>query len=158
MAELPKFIALKSFTSGKYLVYKDQATEKMQDILQCSGEDVQSKYARFKVEKDVNLPSLVHIKSTYNDKYWITASQDSSWIVAGADEKQPNKTLWSCTLFKPEVVKPPGPYTEGIYKFHHEKMGNLLKPKSGNEFENALIAEPGGPTHEHFFIVEKLPG
>ncbi|KAL6284749.1 hypothetical protein ACE6H2_015678 [Prunus campanulata] len=48
MAELPKFIALKSVKNQKYVVYKDQSTEELQDILQCSGEDVQSKYARFK--------------------------------------------------------------------------------------------------------------
>ncbi|CAL8998053.1 unnamed protein product [Prunus brigantina] len=158
MAELPKFIALKSVRNQKYLVYKDQSTSELPDILQFSGEDVHSKYARFKVEKDVNLPNLVHIKSTYIDKYWSTPSQDSSWIVAGANEKQPNKNLWSCTLFKPEVFQEPLPYVDGIYRFRHVKMENFIEPKPGTDFDNALAAEQATPTQNNAFIVERLPG
>ncbi|KAI5330580.1 hypothetical protein L3X38_029978 [Prunus dulcis] len=158
MAELPQFIALKSVKNQKYLVYKDQSTTELPNILECSGDDVQSQYARFKVEKDENLPNLVHIKSTYNDKYWSTASQGSSWIVAGANQKQPNKGLWSCTLFKPEVLQQPLPYVNGIYQFRHEQMGNLIEPKAGNDFVNALAADKANPTDNTSFIVEKLPG
>lgn len=158
MAELPKFIALKSVKNQKYLVYKDQSTEQLQDILQCSGEDAHSEYARFKVEKDINNPDLVHIKSTYIDKYWSAPDQSSQWIVAGANQKHTNKNLWSCTLLKPEVVQPPQTYVNGKYQFRHVHMDNLIEPKPGTDFDNALAAEQGNPSDNTIFIVEKLSG
>ncbi|CAL9031747.1 unnamed protein product [Prunus brigantina] len=158
MAEIPKFIALKSVQNNKYLVYKDESTVELQDILQFSGEDLHSRYARFKVEKDVNLPELVHIKSTYIDKYWRAASQDSSWIVAEADEKEPSKTLWSSTLFKPEVLQEPQPYVNGIYQFRHVATGNLIQPRPGPYFDNALAAEQPTPAQNTAVTVERLPG
>ncbi|ONI17349.1 hypothetical protein PRUPE_3G153100 [Prunus persica] len=159
MADLPKFFALKSAKNQKYVVFKDQSTAELPNRLECSGEESHSKYARFKAEKDVNQPSLVHIKSTYSDKYLRTASEDSPWIVAEADEKQPNKNLWSCTLFKPVVLQKPAPYVDGVYQFVHVRLGNLTEPKSGTDFEDdALAAENEKPTSTPAFTVEKLPG
>ncbi|XP_008229293.1 PREDICTED: uncharacterized protein LOC103328664 [Prunus mume] len=145
MADLPKFFALKSVRNQKYVVLKDQSTAELPNRLEASGEESHSKYARFKVEKDVNQPSLVHIKSTYNDKYLRTAGQDSTWIVADADEKQPNKNQWSW-------------YVDGVYQFVHVQLGNLAEPKSGTDFDDALAAESARPTNTPAFIVEKLPG
>ncbi|CAL8137238.1 unnamed protein product [Prunus armeniaca] len=158
MADLPKFFALKSVRNQKYVVFKDQSTAELPNRLEASGDESHSKYARFKVEKDVNQPSLVHIKSTYNDKYLRTAGQDSTWIVADADEKQANKNLWSCTLFKPVVLQKPAPYVDGVYQFVHVQLGNLAEPKSGTDFDDALAAENAKPTNTPAFIVEKLPG
>ncbi|KAI5339477.1 hypothetical protein L3X38_018749 [Prunus dulcis] len=157
MAKLPEFIALESVKNRKYLVYKHQPTiPKLPNFLQCSGQDSHSKDARFKVEKDVNDPSLVHIKCTYNDKYLRLESQHSSWIVADADKKQPNKTLWSCTLFKPEGLEFPG--LHGLYKFIHVYTEKPIGPKSEPLFEDVLAVESAKPSEIHAFIVEKLPG
>ncbi|XP_008229291.1 PREDICTED: uncharacterized protein LOC103328661 [Prunus mume] len=145
IAELPKFfIAFKSVKNQKYLVYhKDQSTPTSPHLLQFSGKDSHSQYARFKVETDVNQPGLVHIKCDYNDKYLRLASEDSLWIVAAADKKQPNKNLGSCTLFKPELVEFRPPYK--VYKFIHVYKGSPIGPKSGPGFHDILAAESENP-------------
>ncbi|CAL9012919.1 unnamed protein product [Prunus brigantina] len=142
---LPKFfIAFKSVKNQKYLAYhKDQTTPLLPHLLQFSGKDSHSQYARFKVEPDVNHPGLVHIKSDYNDKYLRLASEDSLWIVAAADKKQQNKNLWHSTLFKPELVefRPP----QGVYKFIHVYKGNPIGPKSGPGFHDILAVDGENP-------------
>ncbi|BFG33226.1 hypothetical protein CerSpe_195000 [Prunus speciosa] len=101
--QLPQpFLALKSETNNRYLRYIHQDIEGVHGILQFSGEEVLSPYAKFQVEVEVG--HRVHIRSCYNNKYWRRADQNSRWIVAGADEQEADPTRWSCTLFEFEPI------------------------------------------------------
>ncbi|KMT20606.1 hypothetical protein BVRB_1g005860 [Beta vulgaris subsp. vulgaris] len=43
---------------------------------------------------------LVHLRSSYNKKFLVLASEGNTWVVAGADEPETDQSKWSCTLFK----------------------------------------------------------
>lgn len=47
---------------------------------------------------------LVHIRSSYNNKYLVLESDSSQWLIAGADEPEEDRSKWSCTLFRPTVA------------------------------------------------------
>ncbi|KAL6281726.1 hypothetical protein ACE6H2_018607 [Prunus campanulata] len=90
--QLPQpFLALKSETNNRYLRYIHQDIEGVHGILQFSGEEVLSPYAKFQVKVEVG--HRVHIRSCYNNKYWRRADQNSRSIVAGADEQEADPTL-----------------------------------------------------------------
>ncbi|XP_034217565.1 uncharacterized protein LOC117629171 [Prunus dulcis] len=131
----PGFLALKSETNNRYLRYIHQDIEGVHGILQFSGEEVLSPYAKFQVEVEEpatinnNNRRLVHIRSCYNNKYWRRADQNSRWIVAGADERKADQNLWSCTLFEP--IK--NDIDSSQIRLRHVHSGHYLKISPTNE-------------------------
>ncbi|CAB4281432.1 unnamed protein product [Prunus armeniaca] len=106
--------------------------EGVHGILQFSGEEVLSPYAKFQffeVHGRGNNLRLVHIRSCYNNKYWRRADQNSRWIVAGADERQADQNLWSCTLFEPIMNN----INSSQIRLRHVHSGHYLKISATNE-------------------------
>ncbi|XP_008460024.1 uncharacterized protein LOC103498962 [Cucumis melo] len=104
MEELPKFIGLQCKNyNNKYLryVYEDNEAHGLQ---QFSSDTVVSGYAKFQVEKAKMGKGYVHIRSLYNNKYWVRRSPTEFWITANADEPDENEFTWTCTLFEPIPV------------------------------------------------------
>ncbi|XP_034217566.1 uncharacterized protein LOC117629172 [Prunus dulcis] len=158
----PGSYAFKSDQNKKYLRYQHEINN-LQHVLQFSGEDVASQYAKFQVEEDEQNPGLVHIKSSFNNKYWRRAEASSSWIVAEADKQEREQNQWSCTLFKPEVVQltpDSGNNTIGVFRLVHKQLGHFIEPFSANGFNSVLYAgrETQPDNRNVFFIVEKLTG
>lgn len=138
---LPQFFALKSETNNRYLRFIHQDIDGVHGILQFSGEEVVSPYTKFQVEEaTINNGDrrLVHIRSCYNNKYLRRADQNSRWIVAGADEPQENQTLWSCTLFEPELPTDNNGSSIRI-GLNHVQLGHI---QATNDFQANLFANP----------------
>ncbi|KAI9114103.1 hypothetical protein K1719_014753 [Acacia pycnantha] len=100
---LPRFVVLKSNYNKKYLRYIHEDV-KVHGFLQFSGEEVMSPDVKFEVEMAKSGNGLVHIRCCYNNKYWVRETQNSWWIVAGADKPEEDQSKSSCTLFKPIYI------------------------------------------------------
>ncbi|KAI9078669.1 hypothetical protein K1719_039418 [Acacia pycnantha] len=104
---VPRLVVLiKSNYNNKYLRYiqKDLQDVQVHKFLQFSEEKIVSPYKKFEVEMAKSKNGLMHIRSCYNNKYWVRWTQNHWWIVAGADKPEEDQSKWSCTLFKPILV------------------------------------------------------
>ncbi|CAB4299532.1 unnamed protein product [Prunus armeniaca] len=100
---LPRYMVLKSRYNAKYLSYVKEDVQ-IHGFLKFSGEEVVSLYSKFHVEMAKGGKGLVHIRCSYNNKYWVRWSENHYWIVAGANEPEEDQSKWSCTLFEPVYV------------------------------------------------------
>lgn len=100
---LPKTFALYSPQNNKYLSYvvDDGMVE---GFLKFSADDYNTDLTKFEVVESSSGDGLVHIKSSYNNKFWRRWSSNLYWIAADADAPFENKSKWSCTLFEPVFV------------------------------------------------------
>ncbi|KAI5317782.1 hypothetical protein L3X38_037489 [Prunus dulcis] len=159
--QLPRFFALKSKKNEKHLQYIHQDIEKLHGILQFSGDNVVSPYAQFQMVAATSCNRrLVHIRSCYNNKYLARADKDHWWIVAGADEPQEDQSLWSCTLYEPQLVQPQADNNGSIplIRLRHVQLGHYLKLLSANDFQACLFAHQATPDTQKFdvFTVKEL--
>ncbi|CAK9327296.1 unnamed protein product [Citrullus colocynthis] len=108
--ELPKFIGLKSNYKNKYYLRYIHEDCEVHGLLKFSSDTAVSGYAKFGVEEAKMGNGLVHIRSVYNNKYWVPWSTHHHWIAANADEPNEDISKWSCTLFEPILVNGDGSY------------------------------------------------
>ncbi|PQQ12944.1 uncharacterized protein Pyn_21154 [Prunus yedoensis var. nudiflora] len=143
-SSLPQIFVLKPITNNKYLRYINQSMGEVKDILQFCGNDIMSIYSRFEKETAApDNPDLVHIKCSYNNNYLSRAKQEDSLIVAGASQKQQQPNLWTCTLFKPELVHQEPENYKGIvgqFRFSHVQLEKNIGPSAG-VFREVLSAD-----------------
>ena len=123
--ELPEFIGLQCKNyNNKYLryIYEDNEAH---GLHQFSSDTVVSGYAKFKVEKANIGNGYVHIRSLYNNKYWVRRSPTEWWITANADEPDENECTWTCTLFEPIQVDSCN--NSGLtIRLRHVQLGHFL--------------------------------
>ncbi|XP_050144950.1 uncharacterized protein LOC126620726 [Malus sylvestris] len=157
--QLPRTLALKY--KNKYLRYIHQDVENLHGVLQFSGDDIVSPYTKLHVEPAANGGNngglgLVHIRSAYNNKYLRRADEVHWWIVAGADEPVEYKSLWSCTLWEPQVVGVDSNNNKVLLRLLHVQLGHYAMPLSANAFHSCLFAYQKNPdtrTNEDVFSV-----
>lgn len=114
--ELPNPFVLKSNDNGGYLrCLLDDQESNNHEILQFSEPDRSSRFAKFYLEQpnssDHRDHYYVHIKCLCNNKYLRRMDSNGLLILAVADQPDEDKSSWTCTLFKPEHVEPPGKNT-----------------------------------------------
>lgn len=113
MRNLPTYVALKA-THGdapfKFLGVEDDGS------VAYSTAKVVSDQAKFAIE--FTATGLAHIRSCFNNKYWVRSSESSFWIVAGSDDPVEDESLWNCTLFRPLVNQ-----EEKTVSFVHIQLG-----------------------------------
>ncbi|CAL1410176.1 unnamed protein product [Linum trigynum] len=99
---LPRYVRLRSSSAVKYLRFTDDDIQQ-HGHLQFTGETpVHSPYVKFEVEPSRTVSGgLVHLRSCYNNKYWVRTSPTQMWIAAHSDVPEEDQSKWSCTLFKP---------------------------------------------------------
>ncbi|CAN0897615.1 hypothetical protein LINGRAHAP2_LOCUS19237 [Linum grandiflorum] len=109
---LPRFVVFYSESLGKYLTYKsDQAAVK-----------VSSPLLKFEVvPSTIELSSIVHLRSCYNNKYLKQKTIKDLKITADADKPEEHRTLWSSTLFQPEFL------ADGSVRLIHLYSGNYVE-------------------------------
>ncbi|KAM7503035.1 hypothetical protein LguiB_001939 [Lonicera macranthoides] len=112
-----KVLGLKSNYNDKYVQYVKEDAE-IDGLLRCSGENLVTRYTKYKIEMAKIGGGLVHIKCCYNNKYLVQRSPSQWWIVAGADEPVEDRSRWSCTLFEPV------PLDSKTIRFRHVQLGN----------------------------------
>uniref|UniRef100_A0A803LTD8 Agglutinin domain-containing protein n=1 Tax=Chenopodium quinoa TaxID=63459 RepID=A0A803LTD8_CHEQI len=133
MVHLPKCVALKA-TYGdapfKYLGVEDDGK------LAYSTDKVVSEQAKFAVESAGN--GIAHIRSCFNNKYWVRSSESENWIVAAAKDPVEDKTAWNCTLFRANVSD------DGkTVKFVHVQLGkNVGRRDIASDRDMYLCLEP----------------
>ncbi|XP_034198062.1 uncharacterized protein LOC117613565 [Prunus dulcis] len=159
--QLPRFFALKSKKNEKHLQYIHQDIKKLHGFLQFSGDNVVSPYAQFQMVAATSCNRrLVHIRSCYNNKYLVREDKDHWWIVARADEPQEDQSLWSCTLYEPQLVQPQADNNGSIplIRLRHVQLGHYLKLLSANDFQACLFAHQATPDTQKFdvFTVKEL--
>ncbi|CAK9328580.1 unnamed protein product [Citrullus colocynthis] len=123
--QLPKFIGLKSNNyNDKYLryIHEDSAAH---GLHQFSSGVALSGYAKFEVEQAKIGNGLVHIRSVYNNKYWVRRSSSEWWIAANADEPEEDQSKWTCTLFEP--IRADGCDCDGglTIRLRHVQLGHF---------------------------------
>ncbi|CAL1383679.1 unnamed protein product [Linum trigynum] len=101
---LPRYVVLKCKYNNKYMRYTHEDVQQ-HGLLQFTGEQAVSPYAKFQVEPSKTVSGLVHLRCTYNNKYWVRWSETQYWISGGADNPEEDQSKWSCTLFKPVFVE-----------------------------------------------------
>ncbi|KAK9087017.1 hypothetical protein Syun_029411 [Stephania yunnanensis] len=87
----------------KYLYHYDDEGMPTQWFLKFSENAVYSPNSRFMVEKE-KMQRLMHIRSSYTNKYWVLQSKDEPWIVGQADKPIKDRSDWSYSLFEPVRV------------------------------------------------------
>ncbi|KAM7500030.1 hypothetical protein LguiA_024444 [Lonicera macranthoides] len=126
---LPRLVGLQSKSNGKYLHYikEDNDDDEVQGFLRFSGEGVVSPYAKFEVELSKNWAGagLVNIRCVYNNKYFVSKSQELGWIVAAAKEPEEDKSKWSCTLFQPVFVDTKTTAFRHVYLGHYATVQTM---------------------------------
>ncbi|CAN1170789.1 hypothetical protein LINPERHAP2_LOCUS29189, partial [Linum perenne] len=143
---LPKYLALKSKSNGKYLkVVTEKESQVLRGLLQFSEDRVLSPYA--KLEMEVSSESykagfkMVHLRFCYNNKYCVRKSDSSTnWISGGADEPEDDRSKGTCTLFKPEFVDDKGKLVRLLHVQLNRYVG-LSNPNVEKGYANILSAE-----------------
>lgn len=138
--------ALQSKSNKKYLRYVSEKEKPRFRYVEFSEKSVGSPNIKFQVEKaSSGNDTYVHIRSSYNNKY-LRRLDDSQqyWIVAGADEKEEDKSKWSCTLFEPIVVDHDD--NNNMIRIRHVQLGNYTQvyTRSG-DFQGCMIANSKTP-------------
>ncbi|XP_021890560.1 uncharacterized protein LOC110809137 [Carica papaya] len=89
---------------------------------------------------------LVHLKCSYNNKYWVRSSKEELWIIAKADQPNEDQSKWSCTLFKP-IFETGNHY--GQVKFLHVQLGHYVcHSKETEPYNSCLLAESEDPRND----------
>ncbi|KAF7144136.1 hypothetical protein RHSIM_Rhsim05G0009700 [Rhododendron simsii] len=128
--ELPRFAAFQSNMNQTYLRCNIQEAQKDGGFLEFSGEEIVSPYSKFEIERAKTTPAenengFVHIRCCYNNKYWVAnSSSNNSFIIAGADKPNEDRSQWSCTLFEP--IGKMGTTDEGFVLFRHVHLRSYL--------------------------------
>lgn len=137
---LPRLVGLQSKSNGKYLHYikEEDDVDEVQGFLRFSGEEIASPYAKFEVEMSKNWAAagLVNIRCVYNNKYFVSKSQELGWIVAAAKEPEEDKSKWSCTLFQPVFVDADTTGFRHVYLGHYATVQIM----TGNTFDCCISA------------------
>ncbi|KAE9444713.1 hypothetical protein C3L33_23389, partial [Rhododendron williamsianum] len=119
---LPSLVVLKSNYNHKYLRYNHEDGE-AHGLLQFSGEEIVSPYAKFAVEAAKNGQGLVHIRCCYNNKYWQAGNR--RYIAAVGDQPEEDQSKSSCTLFEPLYIEAASTGTDAkTVRFRHVQLGN----------------------------------
>ncbi|XP_021731754.1 uncharacterized protein LOC110698602 [Chenopodium quinoa] len=101
MAVPATVVCLKSAYNSKFLRYRNDIDSQTYGLLEFAGDEVMDQYAHFEIEQSKTYDGLVHLKSRYNNKYFVRWSPSHNWISASAHNIDENQSNWSCTLFKP---------------------------------------------------------
>ena len=119
MTLLPRFLVLKS--GGKYLTVPENLHESLPSgFLKFDEEQIWSPRVKFAVEPGDG--RLVHIRSCYNNKYWVADPiQQLLWIVAAGDKPEEDQSKDSCTLFEPFTSS-----GNGTVHLRHVQTGKTL--------------------------------
>ncbi|XP_021731743.1 uncharacterized protein LOC110698591 [Chenopodium quinoa] len=96
-----KVICLKSDYNNKFLRYRNDIDSQTYGLLEFAGDEVMDQCAHFEIEQSKTYDGLVHLKSRYNNKYFVRWSPIHNWISASSHNIDENQCNWSCTLFKP---------------------------------------------------------
>lgn len=124
-----RFVVLKSNYNERYLGYVQP--KEFEDIhqgvapsrnnfLRFDRDEVSTTYTKFEIERAKIGNGLVHIKSCYNNKYWVRWSPNHWWIVAAADQPEEDRSKWFCTLFKPVYID----RNANTIRFLHSQLGH----------------------------------
>nr|AIU47286.1 amaranthin-like lectin [Linum usitatissimum] len=105
---LPRFAMFYSGNWGRYVSYMSDEGGEFNQILKVSARKVSNPRSRFEVEPSNVHPTMVHIRSCYDNKYLRRRSEEEWWIVAAADSPNDDQSSWSSTLFQPEFVTSAG--------------------------------------------------
>ena len=131
---LASSVALKSNYNNKYLRYVSKNEEEIERFrfLHFSGEQILSPDVKFEIEQSTTdgNDGLVHIRSSYSNKYWRRQKKGSNWIVAEADKPEENKDIWECTLFQPLQVQAEDDDHDNnkiVIRLRHVQLGHYLK-------------------------------
>ncbi|MFS8005872.1 putative aerolysin, Agglutinin domain, Agglutinin domain superfamily [Helianthus anomalus] len=103
MTSLPRFFVLQAPSGGPYLCpVENPLTNRPSSLLRCGESQILSPRVKFATElSKTGDVTLVHIRSCFNNKYWVAhKSQGTFWIVAAADKPHEDTTNPACTLFR----------------------------------------------------------
>jgi hypothetical protein len=99
-----KFFAFRTEVNGKYLqsVYREDGGSRIEAS---AGTIIADQRAWFFVEPS-RKGGFLHVRSCYNNKYWVPVQDSGRWIIGTADEpKEDMSKPTSCTLFQALPVK-----------------------------------------------------
>ncbi|PRQ53177.1 putative aerolysin, Agglutinin domain, aerolysin-like toxin, beta complex domain-containing protein [Rosa chinensis] len=114
---LPPTIALKSSHLNAYVNYiDDSAASATYGFLQVNGGNVFSPLAKFEVVTANTGTGLVHIRCSHNKKFVRWRTQHQGYLSPEADEPEEDQSIWSCTLFQPQVAEDGDP--KKVLLFH----------------------------------------
>ncbi|KAF4364681.1 hypothetical protein G4B88_028604 [Cannabis sativa] len=110
-ALLPRFVVLKHTNSGRYVrILSKEESDRVGVIdgfLKCDGTDITSPFVKFELEIAKSDSNFVHIRSSYNNKYFLIVDTEPSnnvenrlRVVATADQPEEDTSSSSCTMFK----------------------------------------------------------
>ncbi|CAN6686397.1 unnamed protein product [Malus baccata var. baccata] len=140
---LPSPFLLKAETNNKYLRYQLDAESDINEILQFSEDNPDSRFVKFTTEtpnnEDYADKHYVHIKCSYNGNYLRRVDQNRLLVLAAATDRNETKDNWACTLFKVEPVGPPDNNNQITRcRLRHLQSDLLTRPFIENRFELRL--------------------
>ncbi|CAM0943007.1 unnamed protein product [Alopecurus aequalis] len=103
LLKAPACFALRTKHEGKYLQSVHRRSAGGSRIEASADAVAGNARTRFSVEASKEEDDLVHVRSCYNNKYWVPVkdSGGSRWVIGAADEPVEDLTSPSCTLFAP---------------------------------------------------------
>ncbi|RXI00207.1 hypothetical protein DVH24_037755 [Malus domestica] len=140
---LPSPFLLKAETNNKYLRYQLDAESDINEIVQFSEDNPDSRFVKFTTEtpnnEDYADKHYVHIKCSYNGNYLRRVDQNRLLVLAAATDRNETKDNWACTLFKVEPVGPPDNNNQITRcRLRHLQSDLLTRPFIENRFELRL--------------------
>ncbi|XP_022155409.1 uncharacterized protein LOC111022557 [Momordica charantia] len=150
---IPKHFALQNYRprfpqpkTAPYLRYVQDHEKQVDGFLQFSGKKLPSPVSKFHSEASESDPRFMHIRCSYNNKYWVRQSPDSNYIVAIGTKQENDQSKWSCTLFEPIYDA-----DHKGYRFRHVQLGyELFRASLFDEFPDGLLAKEKGATIEEW--------
>ncbi|CAN1181492.1 hypothetical protein LINPERHAP2_LOCUS35426 [Linum perenne] len=104
MTTFPKHVVLYSESVGKY------ANFSAGDPIQVNGKQAWSPFSRFEVRQSTNHPTMVHLRSSYNNKY-LQLNPDNGYIYPSSISPIEDQTKVASTLFIPEFSATDGTFS-----------------------------------------------
>ncbi|CAO2838567.1 unnamed protein product [Amaranthus hypochondriacus] len=131
---LPCFMALQEENGDKLVCYIETDGK---ECLQLNATQIFDPRAKFAVENGPH--GLVHIRSFYNNKYWIrsTTSTTKDYIVPAASEPMEEKYNCNCTLFEPVLSIQDSILT---VDFIHKQTGLYLIATTNSKINDRVLS------------------
>ncbi|CAN0922664.1 hypothetical protein LINGRAHAP2_LOCUS33174 [Linum grandiflorum] len=144
MAEttMPKFVVFYSKSAGKYVNYISDEGGELNQVLEIASPKVWNPLSRFEVVPSTAHPSMVHIRSCYNNRFLKRKLDHKYPLIAAGEDEASEHLMQSSTLFLPEFLSYQDDEPAGTLRLLHlESVKYVQWTHYGSQLEYTWVDE-----------------